>query len=183
MPVSIEGRGSGTRSPGASWSYCMKTRFQNSRNRSPSSSGKEDVYFERNGILTNLRNTNIAYSPNVVVGNAITYSPINALQISFLTKHVGKQYMGNIDAEKSILPDYTTSDLNINYEWKINKGIKSIVLSGLINNIFDSTYESNGYFYTYNDDFSNPPAITTIEGVGYYPQAGINFLAGINLKF
>ena len=38
MPVSIEGRGSGTRVPGATWSYCMKTRFQNSRNRSPSSS-------------------------------------------------------------------------------------------------------------------------------------------------
>jgi iron complex outermembrane receptor protein len=148
-----------------------------------STNKNEDFYFERNGILTNLGNTNIAYSPNIVVGNALTYSPINALQISFLTKYVGKQYMGNIDAKKSILADYNTSDLNINYEWKINKGIKSIAFSGLINNIFDRTYESNGYFYTYNDDFSNPPAITTIEGVGFYPQAGINFLAGINLKF
>ncbi len=33
MPVSIDGRGSPTRSPGAICSYCMKTRFQNSRNR------------------------------------------------------------------------------------------------------------------------------------------------------
>lgn len=148
-----------------------------------STNKNEDFYFERDGILTNLGNTNIAYSPNIVVGNALTYSPIKMLQISFLTKFVGKQYMGNIDAEKSILPDYTTSDLNINYEWKINKGIKSIVFSGLINNIFDRTYESNGYFYTYNDDFSNPPAISTIEGVGFYPQAGINFLAGMNIKF
>lgn len=142
-----------------------------------------NFYFERDGILTNLGNTNIAYSPNIVVGNALTYSPIKTLQISFLTKFVGKQYMGNIDSEKSVLPDYTTSDLNINYEWKINKGIKSIVFSGLVNNIFDRTYESNGYFYTYNDDFSNPPAISTIEGAGFYPQAGINFLVGMNLKF
>jgi iron complex outermembrane recepter protein len=159
----------------------QKVMFQ--PNITLSTNKNKDFYFEKNGILTNLGNTNIAYSPNVVVGNTITYSPINALQISFLTKYVGKQYMGNIDTEKSILPDYTTSDLNINYEWKINKGIKSIVFSGLINNIFDRTYESNGYFYTYNDDFSNPPTITTIEGVGYYPQAGINFLAGMNLKF
>ena len=142
-----------------------------------------NFYFERDGILTNLGNTNIAYSPNIVVGNALTYSPIKTLQISFLTKFVGKQYMGNIDSEKSVLPDYTTSDLNINYEWKINKGIKSIVFSGLLNNIFDRTYESNGYFYTYNDDFSNPRAISTIEGAGFYPQAGINFLVGMNLKF
>ncbi|WP_396217944.1 TonB-dependent receptor [Flavobacterium sp.] len=147
-----------------------------------STNKNEDFYFERDGVLTNLGNTNIAYSPNMVIGNVLTYSPIKTLQISLLTKYVGKQYMGNIDAEKSILPDYNTSDLNINYEWKINKGIKSIVFSGLINNIFDRTYESNGYFYTYNDNWSGP-GISTIEGVGFYPQAGINFLAGMNLKF
>jgi hypothetical protein len=27
------------------------------------------------------------------------------------------------------------------------------------------------------------PAVTTIEGAGYYPQAGINFLVGMTLKF
>ena len=39
MPVSIEGRGSGWRSSFVTCSNCMKTRFQNSRKRSPSSSG------------------------------------------------------------------------------------------------------------------------------------------------
>ena len=147
-----------------------------------STNKNEDFFFQRDGILTNLGNTNIAYSPNLVIGNNITFTPINFLRISFLTKFVGEQYMGNIDAEKSILADYTTSDLNITYEWKINKGIKSIVFSGLINNIFDRVYESNGYFYTYDDTWSGP-GTTTIEGAGFYPQAGINFLAGINLKF
>jgi iron complex outermembrane receptor protein len=55
------------------------------------------------------------------------------------------------------------------------------VLSVLVNNIFDYKYISNGYFYTYDDDYSNPPAVKTIEGAGYYPQ-GIN-LAGLTLKF
>ena len=36
MPVSIEGLGRLTRSPGPRCSYCMNTRFQNSRKRSPS---------------------------------------------------------------------------------------------------------------------------------------------------
>lgn len=147
-----------------------------------STNKNEDFEFKRDGVLTNLGNTNIAYSPNLIVGNNITFSPIKLLQVSFLTKFVSEQHMGNIDAEKSILADYTTSDLNITYEWKINKGIKSIVFSGLINNIFDRVYESNGYFYTYDDNWSGP-SITTIEGVGYFPQAGINFLAGLNLKF
>jgi iron complex outermembrane receptor protein len=160
----------------------LASKFVLQPNITLSTNKNNDFYFERDGVLTNLGNTNIAYSPNMVIGNALTYSPIKMLQISLLTKYVGEQYMGNIDAEKSILPDYTTSDLNINYEWKINKGIKSIVFSGLINNIFDRTYESNGYFYTYNDNWSGP-GISTIEGVGFYPQAGINFLVGMNLKF
>ena len=90
--------------------------------------------------------------------------------------------MGNIDSEKSKLDAYFVSDLNINYEWKLNKTIKSIVFSGLVNNIFDLEYESNGYFYTYDDTWSGP-APTTIEGTGYYPQAGINFLVGVSLNF
>ena len=91
--------------------------------------------------------------------------------------------MGNIDSENSKLSAYFVNDLNITYDWKINKGIQSIVFSGLVNNLFDLEYESNGYFYTYDDDWSNLGSVKTIEGVGYFPQAGINFLAGLTLKF
>ena len=42
-------------------------------------------------------------------------------------------------------------------------------------------YESNGYFYTYDDDSSG--STITYGGAGYYPQAGINFLFGLSLKF
>lgn len=143
----------------------------------------QNFYFQRDGLLTNLGNTNIAFSPNVIIGNNITLLPVKHFQVSLLSKFVGQQYMGNIDAKKSILPDYFVNDLNVNYEWKINKGIKSVVFSGLINNIFNRMYESNGYFYTYDDNWSSPTSITTIEGAGFYPQAGINFLAGINMKF
>ena len=142
-----------------------------------------DFYFQRDGVLQNLGNTNIAFSPDIVFGNATTYSPINNLNLTVLNKFVGRQFMGNIDSEKSVLKAYNIHDLNITYLWNINKGIKSILFSGLVNNIFDYKYESNGYFYTYDDDFSTPGVITTIEGAGYYPQAGINFLIGATLKF
>jgi iron complex outermembrane receptor protein len=44
-------------------------------------------------------------------------------------------------------------------------------------------YTSNGYFYTFDDDYSVPDVVTTIEGVGYYPQAGTNFLLGATFRF
>ena len=52
----------------------------------------------------------------------------------------------------------------------------------LVNNIFNIQFESNGYFYTYDDTWSSPSQVTTIEGVGYYPQAGRNFLIGATIK-
>jgi iron complex outermembrane recepter protein len=148
-----------------------------------SSNKNQDFYFSRNGVLSNLGNTNIAYSPNFIFGNNISYVPISKLNISLLTKIVSEQYMGNIDSEASKLPAYFVNDINISYELNCKKIFKSIVFSALINNIFNYKYESNGYFYTFDDDYSVPNTVTTYEGAGYYPQAGINFLAGINLRF
>ena len=91
--------------------------------------------------------------------------------------------MGNIDSEGSILDAYYVADLNINYELKLKSIFKSIVFSALVNNIFDSEYVSNGYWYTYDDNWSDPNATTTIEGAGYYPQATRNFLIGATIKF
>ena len=141
----------------------------------------EDFYYEINGVVQNLGNTNIAYSPDFIFGNRLSYLPVKGLQLSLLSKFVGEQYMGNIDSDVSKLDSYFINDFNAFYDWKINKGIKSIVFSGLINNIFDVEYESNGYFYTYDDNSSG--SIITYGGAGYYPQAGINFLVGVTLKF
>ena len=143
----------------------------------------KDFFFTRDGVLQNLGDTNIAYSPNIVAGNRLTFMPINYFQISLYSKFVGEQYMANIDAEGSKLESYFVNDLNVSYEFRPKTIFKSILVSALVNNIFDLKYVSNGYFYTYDDDYSNPPAITTIEGAGYYPQAGINFLVGLSLKF
>ena len=143
----------------------------------------KDFYFTRDGVLQNLGETNIAFSPDIIAGNRLTFMPVKNLQLSLLSKFVGEQFMGNIDSEKSKLDSYFINDLNVSYEIKTDKIFKSIMISGLVNNIFDLKYESNGYFYTYDDDYSNPPAITTKEEVGYYPQAGTNFLVGLTLKF
>lgn len=143
----------------------------------------KDFYFQRDGVLQNLGNTAIAYSPDVVFGNITTFSPIKNLNLSLLNKYVGKQFMGNINAQKSVLKAYSNHDFNVTYLWNINKGIKSILFSGLVNNILNHKYVSNGYFYTYDDDYTAPGVTTTIEGAGYYPQATRNFLLGATLKF
>lgn len=142
----------------------------------------EDFLFQRDGILTNLGNTEIAFSPSVVAANALSFQPIKALTATFLTKYVGKQYMGNIDSETSALDAYFVNDLNLSYAFTPKKFFKKVILNLLVNNIFNEEYESNGYFYTYDDDFTTPGTVTTVEGAGFYPQAGTNFLLGLTLS-
>ena len=148
-------------------------------NVSVSANKNIDFVFQRNGILESLGNTNIAFSPWLNIGNRLAYEPNEKITLALLTKYVGKQYMGNIDAASSVLKGYSQTDFNFAYEIRPNALFKSLVFSGLLNNIFDAKYVSNGYFFTFDDTFSNPGTTTTIEGAGYYPQAGINFLLGV----
>lgn len=142
-----------------------------------------DYFFQRDGQLTNLGSTQLAYSPSIIAGNALVYAPSTTFQVSLLSKYVGEQYMGNIDAALSKLPDYFVSDLNITYQWQPEQWFKNIQLSLLVNNLFNETYVSNGYFYTYDDSWTTPGVVSTIEGAGFYPQAGTNVLVGVALIF
>jgi len=118
-----------------------------------------------------------------VGGNALVYAPSTHFQVGLLSKYVGKQYMGNINSENSSLPSYFISDINAVFSWQPKKWVKEIQWSTTINNIFNLKYLSNGYFYTYDDDWTSPGQTTTIEGAGYYPQAGLHFLSGLKLIF
>ena len=148
-----------------------------------SSNKNKQTYSQVDGILKDFGTTNISFSPEVVASNAFIYSPLKNFSLSFLTKYVGDQYMGNTDTDTSKLKEYFVNDLNITYEWNPKSVFSTVVVSALVNNIFDKEYVSNGYYYTYDDDWSVPGQLTTIEGAGYYPQATRNFLVGVTLKF
>lgn len=114
------------------------------------------------------KDTNIILSPNVIAGSQLTWSA-KGFQATLLSKYVGKQYLDNTETQSLTLDSYFVNDLRLGYEWK-PKGMKSIDLSVLINNLFGEAYESNGA--TYGDSVAY-----------YFPQAGINFLTMITLKF
>jgi iron complex outermembrane receptor protein len=148
-----------------------------------SSNKNKQTYSQVDGALKDLGTTNISFSPEVVASNAFIYSPRENLSASLLSKYVGDQYMGNTDTAISKLDAYFVNDLNVTYQWSPKSVFSSVVISALVNNIFDKEYVSNGYYYTYDDDWSVPGQLTTIEGAGYYPQATRNFLVGLTLKF
>ncbi|MFT4800448.1 MAG: iron complex outermembrane receptor protein [Flavobacteriaceae bacterium] len=147
-----------------------------------SSNKNNDFIAPIDGELVNLGTTNISFSPSVIAGNKIEYEPINNLQLGLYSKYVGEQYMGNVDSDVSELEAYFINDFNISYTINNIPFLREIVLTGLVNNIFNVEYISNGYYYTYDDTWSAPDVTTTVEGTGYYPQATINFLIGATIK-
>ncbi len=163
--------------------FTILKNLQINPNISFSTNKNKNFVTSRDGELVNLGTTNISFSPSIVAGNSIEYSPLKNLQLAWLTKYVGEQYMGNIDSETSKLDAYFTNDFNVVYTLNNIPVVDEIILKGLINNIFNVDYISNGYFYTYDDTWTNPDTITTIEGAGYYPQATLNFLLGLTVKF
>jgi iron complex outermembrane receptor protein len=148
-----------------------------------SSNKNKQILSPYNGIIFDFGKTNISFSPNFITSNVLVYSPLENFKLSLLSKYVGMQYMGNTDAEKSKLDSYFLNDFNISYEINSNSIFKSIIVTGLVNNILNTEYISNGYYYTYDDTWSSPGSIQTLDGAGYYPQATRNFLLGVTLKF
>jgi iron complex outermembrane receptor protein len=148
-----------------------------------SSNKNKNIFSMVDGKLFNYGKTNISFSPSFVGSNAIIYKPSNKINLSFLSKYVGKQYMGNTDQPNSILDSYFINDLSVSYLLKPSKIFESISINMLINNLLNKEYISNGYYYTYDDTWSVPGQIKTLDGAGYYPQSTRNFLLGFVFKF
>ncbi len=120
----------------------------------------------------------ISFSPSWIAGSILTFTPFKNLDLSLLTKYVGKQYLDNTENADRAIPAYFTNDFRINYALLCAKWIKEIDFTLLINNITSLKYVSNGYTnyeylqggIVYNQNY-------------YFPQAPANFLVGVNLKF
>jgi len=131
-------------------------------------------------ITTKYYNTDIAFSPNTVLGSSLQFSPTTNLTLSFVSKYVGKQFLDNTSSKSKSMPSYFVNSLNASFKLQ-PKWISEIIFNAMINNIFDKKYVSNGYTYSY---FYRPQNSTdsAITENFYYPQAGINLLLGITLK-
>ncbi|MGB0949913.1 MAG: TonB-dependent receptor, partial [Marinirhabdus sp.] len=119
----------------------------------------------------------------LIAANSLEFRPNERLQLALLSKYVGEQFMGNIDSGASKLDSYFLNDLNINYTLTSIPYFERVRFTALVNNIFNVEYVPNGYFFTFDDDFSNPGVITTVAAAGYYPAAKINYLLGVALRF
>ena len=111
-----------------------------------SSNKNKQILSPVDGKIFDFGKTNISFSPEFITSNILVYNPKDNFNISLLSKYVGSQYMGNTDAINSKLESYFVNDFNISYEIITSSVFKAIIISGLVNNVFDVQYISNGYY-------------------------------------
>jgi len=121
------------------------------------------------------KHPDIAFSPAVVAAATLQLFPCPNCQIALPAKYVSKEYMDNTQRADRSLRSYYTQDLRLSYTLK-PLPFKAIDLIFQVNNVFNRQYEPNGYTYS---TFSGGSIVT--ENF-YFPMAGTNFMAAINIK-
>ncbi len=121
------------------------------------------------------KETDIAFSPNIISSLSLNIVPTKNAVINLTSKYVGKQYLDNTSNNNRKLRDYFTQDARVGYTWK-GKNFKEVNLFVQGNNIFSRLYEANGYTFSY----ISGGALTTENF--YFPMAPATLLLGLNIR-
>jgi iron complex outermembrane receptor protein len=146
-----------------------------SRNKIDEFSEFIDDYDNGGQIVRNFENTDIAFSPNFM-GNAFLKFNKNGFSSEWISKYVSKQYLDNTQSDSRSLDAYFINNVRLAYTFSNLNFARSISANLLVNNVFNNTYETNGYTFGFiaggEQRFNY-----------YYPQAGTNFLFQVNWNF
>lgn len=158
-----------------------------SRNKVTSFTEFVDVYTSDGGydqVQVEHENTDLSFSPSVLASIGLVFQPLKGLEgmenydleFSLLNKYVGQQYIDNTSDPDNVLDPYFFTDLRVNFRLHEWLG-REIGVTFLVQNVFDALYETNAWSYRYRFDG------TPLLDQGFYPQAGRNYLLGLNVGF
>ncbi|MCO6494439.1 MAG: TonB-dependent receptor [Bacteroidetes bacterium] len=141
----------------------------------------KEVVFDWYGVVSEqsfeYKNTPISFSPAIVSAVFAELNINKSLTFNLTGKYVGAQYLDNSGRMESRLDAYAVGDLRIEYKLPFKSIESELIL--LVNNFTNQMYSSNGYTYKYY--LGNKNVLYTDKML--YPQAGINYLFGVNIKF
>jgi iron complex outermembrane receptor protein len=126
--------------------------------------------------VNHLGTTDIAFSPWLTANSTLTCNLPGNFDVNLITSYVSKQYVDNTMSNDRKIEPYFVNNLRFDYLLKQSL-FKEIKFHLLINNIFNTLYESNAWVYSYI--YNNQ----RYKMDGYFPQAGTNFLFSVNVIF
>ncbi len=117
----------------------------------------------------------IAYAPDAMGAISLDFHH-KGFEAILHTRCVGKQYFTNNEIEALSLDAYCVTDLNLGYTLRL-KSARSVRFGVALYNLFSTEYCSNGYGYSYMYKGER------CDDAFYFPQAPLNVLANVTVKF
>ena len=135
-----------------------------------------DDYDNSDQLIYQYHNTDISFSPNQVAAATVNIIPMANSEISLQSKYVGRQFLDNTSHVSRSIDPYFVQNIKLSYTLNSKNILKTVTFVLQLNNVFNKKYESNGY--TYNYFYGGALDVANY----YFPMAGTNFLAAINIK-
>lgn len=127
-------------------------------------------------IAINHGTTDISYSPSIIAGSQFSIYPLEGGAVHVISKFVGSQYIDNTSDEDRKLDRYFVTDLRLDYGFDFGKN-RELVVQFLVKNILNNLYSNNAYGGNWFEQRNEK------SWVYYYPQAGIHYMARVQLNF
>lgn len=136
-------------------------------------------------ITESYTGSDLAFSPSWISYNKISkllFDKTTTRGLGFRTfavwtsKTVGKQYVDNSSSDARSLDPYWLNDISLDMYLRSNK-FEELQITFAMLNVFDVAYESNAWTYRYQYEG------VTQQMMGYYPQAGRNWMLGLRFAF
>ena len=127
-------------------------------------------------LHSDLGTVDIAYSPRLTGSAELEVNPAERLSVRLTGKYVGQQYFDNTMSPDRTIDPYFVSNLSAAYGIEMKKA-GELTFRFMVNNLFNTVYENNAYGGMWTEDGEEK------TWAYYFPQAGINYTAGISLSF
>ncbi len=123
-----------------------------------------------------LGDVDIAYSPSVISSSDLIFHLAKSMELHLISQYVSEQYFVNTMNENMKMDSWFVNNLRIDYSFPVRK-LGVIGLQFQVNNLFNTLYENNAYGGTWWQDGEE------YYWSAYFPQATINYLAKVSLRF
>ena len=159
--------------------------------------------------LADLGDTPLSFSPDVIFNNIFTFN-YKGFKAAVQGQYISKQYLtnsgfetmtgwdedGNVTSESMVLDGHFTMNLDLSYNFKLQKlGMKEASIGVTFYNLFSTKYDTNGWaapaykrnadgtVTAYNGSYASDGALRDQWAVGFAPSAPFNFMAHLSVNF
>ncbi len=127
-------------------------------------------------LSNNLGEVDIAYSPSVIWTSDLGLQIYKGIDLHLISKYVGQQYFDNTMSRDRRIDPYFVNNIRIDLTPNI-RNTKLVEFQFLVNNILNAIYESNAYGGNWYEDGAEK------SWSYFFPQAGINYMVKVGVKF